>query len=53
MFLLKSKITVVCVYTRLGADGIRGCCLTEQKPLDLELNGVVSITNHVTVTSEL
>ena len=33
MLLLKSKITVVCVYTRLGADGIRGCCLTEQRSL--------------------
>lgn len=53
MFLLKRKITVVCVYTRLGADEIRGCCFTEQKPLDLALSGVVSIPSYVAVTSEL
>lgn len=53
MFLLKRKITAVCVYTRLGADEMRGCCFTEQKPLDLALSGVVSIPNYVAVTSEL
>lgn len=53
MFLLKRKITAVCVYTRLGADEIRGCYFTEQKLLDLALSGVVSIPNYVAVTSEL